>query len=151
MPEWNNGKGIDLDGWAQCTASSWSLIGASRVLWPDFVLFDDCVFRDHVPDKANYRDWMVRTGGDRTGVEAVLNHLHVSDAFQTKSPGSLEGQVRYIGGVMVAMLRAKLAQEFPDRIFEVSWDCDRNPDMAMWSVTFFQPRHSPTPKEAGAD
>jgi hypothetical protein len=151
LPEWNNGKGIDLDGWAQCTASSGSLIGASRIFWPDFVLYDDCVFRWRVPDEANYRDWLLRSGGDRRKVEAVLNHCHVVDEFQTNSPGSLEAQVRYLGGVMAAMLRAKLAQEFPERTFEVSWDCDWSKDVVDWQVTFFQPRRSPTPKEAGED
>jgi hypothetical protein len=139
LPEWNNGKGIDLDGWAHCTANSWSLIGASRVLWPDFVLFDGCVFRGDGVDEANYRDWMVHTGGNRSKVEAVLNHRHVLDEFPTISPGSPEAQVLYLGGVMAAMLRAKLAHEFPERTFEVTWDCDRTDDMAMWSVTFFQP------------
>jgi hypothetical protein len=46
LPDWNNGKGIDVESWIDCTGNFQLAVGYSTLFWPRFVEFEDCVLRE---------------------------------------------------------------------------------------------------------
>lgn len=61
---WNEGKGIDLNAFADAVGRYDHAIAYATLFWPDFVVHDDCVFRNQ-PDPANYLNWMEELKGAR--------------------------------------------------------------------------------------
>jgi hypothetical protein len=49
---WNDGQGIDLESWANAVGRYDFAIAKAAIFWPDFVVYDDCVFR-YDPDAKN--------------------------------------------------------------------------------------------------
>src|SRR5579862_7666264 len=76
--EWNGGKGIDLRSWIGCVGSFEHAIAYVELFWPDFKLFDDCVFFAGFSEEA-YQGFLTQTGGNKQAVEAVMNHQHMLD------------------------------------------------------------------------
>ena len=59
-------------------------IAYASIFWPDFILHDDCVFRLD-PGSRKLRSMDVRQlHGDRSKVEAMINHLHIMDMFASE-------------------------------------------------------------------
>ena len=83
LREWNDGKGISLADWANAVGRYDYAIAYAPIFWPDFVLHDDCVFRLN-PGAENYATWISSLHGDRSKVEAVINHLHIMDMFASE-------------------------------------------------------------------
>jgi hypothetical protein len=93
-------------------------------------------------------------------LELVINHVHVVDLFTTasskqsvlnkvfnKQPKATtettlinKEQVVFLGNKLREMYRAKLAHQFPDKEFDVSFDYINNPDhLEDYQLTFHQP------------
>jgi hypothetical protein len=80
LRQWNDGDGISLTTWANAVGRYDYAIAYVSVFWPDFVVHDDCVFRLD-PGSENYAAWLSTLEGDRSRVEAMINHLHIMDMF----------------------------------------------------------------------
>jgi hypothetical protein len=140
LPVWNGGKGISLDDWANCTATPEQLIGASRILWPEFIEYDGCVFDAARFGAPNYEAWFKSTKGNRGAIERVVNHVHIVDLFGSDEVQPSYAQVVYLENVIAQMLRAKLALDFPGRHFTVSIaSTTEQDDLTDHEVTFWQP------------
>jgi hypothetical protein len=86
-------------------------------------------------DSAVYEQWQAQMGEDMPAIERVMNHRHVGDLL----PGA--GRVgfpnlHHLGHVLAATWRARLADAFPERHFEVS--CNEDPENEEVVITFSQ-------------
>jgi hypothetical protein len=70
----------------------------------------------------------------------MLNHLHVvSLAFKDKNAATLEN-VLHLGRVIRDATAAKLALDYPDRRFVVTFDEPYPSDLSTAEITFWQDR-----------
>jgi hypothetical protein len=145
IPELKNwkrdGKGIDVETWIGCEGDHKHLIGYARILWPNFVEHDGCIFLGESLDDASYRSWLAQTQGDKKKVEAVLNHRHILDLFSRShhEPPTQE-IVLYVGRLMKDILQAKLSRDFPNRKVTVIFAEDGVGELVDYQITFFQER-----------
>ena len=143
---WNNGHGISLEGWISCIGRYDHAIGYATLFWPDFVLYDDCVFVGE-PNPKNYQEWMTQCDGDKTGVEAVINHRHILDIFPSSVfPDSdfkpTKEIVIHMGRLLKDMWQCKLQRDFPERRIKVEFAGDDPVDLLDYVITVFHERGS---------
>jgi len=142
LKKWNRGgKGIDLETWISCEGDHKHLIGYARILWPDFVEHDGCIFLGESLDETSYRAWLAQTKGDKKKVEVVMNHRHILHLFSRShhEPPSPE-VVLHVGRLMRDILQAKLNRDFPGRKVTVTFGEDGVDDFADDQITFFLER-----------
>jgi len=142
LKKWNRGgKAIDLETWISCEADHEHLIGYARILWPDFVEHDGCIFWES-------RSMRLATGlgshklrETRKKVEVVMNHRHILDHFSRShhEPPSPE-VVLHVGRLMRDILQAELNRDFPGRKVTVTFGEDGVDDLADDQITFFLER-----------
>jgi hypothetical protein len=132
---WNDGKGIDLEAWIGCEGRLEYAIAYGELFWPDFTEHDGCVFFAGF-NEDSYRGFMQQTGGNRQAVEAVMNHSHIIDLFPGSRPA--REQVVYFGRLLREIWATKLAHNFPDRKFVVSFTEEPSEDLLDYEVTFYQ-------------
>ena len=138
--EWTGGNGIDLLSWIGCVGSYEHAIAYAEIFWPDFTLFDDCVFFAEFSEES-YQGFMQHTGGNKQAVEAVMNHQHILDLFCGPELPPTRVQVIYLGRLLKDIWEVKLKHDFPERVFEVFFSEEPSDDLLDYQVTFFQPRH----------
>ena len=141
LKAWNNGEGIDIDQWIACEGDHKHLIGSARILWPDFVEHDGCILRESgTVDNENYRAFLTQTGGDKTRVEAVMNHQHIVDLFSRSHRESpTQEVVLYLGRLMKEIWQIKLNHDLPERKITVNFS-EEPKDPIEYQITFFQER-----------
>jgi len=115
------------------------LVAYAQVLWPDFVEHDDCVLHAGFTDDI-YKGFMAQTKGDKTSVEAVINHRHVLDLFCSADPKPTREMILYVGRLLTDTWQAKLNRDFPGRKIRVSFPEAYCEDLLQYEVTFFQER-----------
>lgn len=142
LSQWNEGRGIDVDGWICGVGSFEHLIGYIELLWPTFVEHDDCVFLQGFSEEA-YRGFMGQTGGNRRAVEAVMNHVHITDLFGNPALVPTRPQILHIGRKLKDIWACKLRRDFPGRSFAVSFPEEPEDDLLDYQVTFFQAPRAP--------
>ena len=133
--DWNGGSGISIESWIGCIGSIEHAIGYGELFWPEFVELDGCVFFAGVME-TSYRGFLEQTGGDKRAVEAVLNHRHILDLFSGAQP--THQQVVYLGRLLREIWAAKLAHDFPNRRFVVSFPEEECEGLLDYEVSFFQ-------------
>lgn len=138
MKDWNNGKGIDIEGWIQCRANHKILVGCSRILWPSFVEHDGCILLGDSVDEANYQAFLKSANGNKRIVEATMNHQHVLHLFATDLP--TRELVLYVGRLMKEVWQVKLKNDFPDRNVKVYFPDEDDLELLDYEITFFQER-----------
>lgn len=138
MKDWNNGKGIDIDSWIRCVANHKVLVGCSRILWPSFVEHDGCILLGDSVDEARYQGFFKGAKGDRSVVEATMNHQHVLHLFATELPS--RELVLYVGRLMKELWQVKLNRDFPGRKITVDFPEEDDMDLIDYEITLFQER-----------
>ena len=143
LAQWNNGTGIDANAWISCIGRYDHLLGYISILWPEFALYDGCVFQG-LPDPKNYEGFMEALGGNKTAVERVMNHQHILDIFHNSDFPLTEDAAVVIGRILKEMWSCKLARDFPDRAFHVEFFAEDRQDagasnpLLRYVVTFCQ-------------
>ena len=136
LAAWNDGKGIAPEAWIGCTGSYELAVGYSLVFWPRFERFGRYVFRSDAFTEETVRDWERACAGNRQRIEAVVNHVHISDLHH--GIDASEAQLRYLGRTLAATCAAKLALDFPALAFAVSFNDEPGLDPADYELTFWQ-------------
>jgi hypothetical protein len=140
LKNWKVGGAVaGPDEWIRAIGTFEHLVAYSRILWPDFVEHDDCLFFAGF-NTDNYKGFMTQMNGDKTSVEAVMNHRHVSDLFCNANPKPARPVIQYVGRLLRDAWQAKLDREFPDRRILVTFPEDDWEDLLQYEVTFFQER-----------
>jgi hypothetical protein len=142
LREWNEGRGISLADWANAVGRYDYAVAYASIFWPDFFLRDDCVFRLD-PKGENYAAWMSELEGDRSKVEAMINHLHILDMFTSEGFEPTPQVVVQISRVLQDMWSCKLQRDFPERRFKVEIHDGKHDDLLSYEITFFQDRGGP--------
>ncbi|HXZ32644.1 MAG TPA: hypothetical protein VEH30_10215 [Terriglobales bacterium] len=141
LEAWNNGKGIDVEDWIACEGDHKHLVGYARILWPDFVEHDGCIFLGSRIDAENYDAFLAQSKGDKKAVEAVMNHQHIVDLFSRSHHESPTREVVvYLGRLMREIWQTKLNHDFPGRSITVSFPEDNIGNLLDYQITFFQER-----------
>jgi hypothetical protein len=133
--DWNSGSGISIADWIGCIGSVEHAIGYGELFWPEFAELDGCVFFAGV-NEAGYHEFMKQTNGDKRAVETVLNHRHILDLFSGSQ--ATREQVTYLGRLLREVSAAKLARDFPDRRFVVSFPEEECDSLLDFVVSFHQ-------------
>ena len=142
LPEWNNGNGIDIDGWICGVGNFEHAIGYTRLFWPEFVEYKGCVFRADFSVES-YEGFLEATKGDKRAVEAVMNHRHLLTIFGDPRLDPTEEQIIYFGRMLREIWQAKLDRDFPHRKIVVRFYEEGCEDLYDYEITFFQEEHEP--------
>jgi hypothetical protein len=135
-------SGSDVDEWIAIEGNLEYLVGYARILWPEFVEHDECVFMTEHFSEKNYQDFMRQTGQDKTAVETVMNHVHILDLFNDmySEPKPTRELILYVGRLIKETWLAKLKRDFPNRKVTVSFPEQHCDDLMQYEVSFFQER-----------
>jgi hypothetical protein len=133
LADWNNGAGISAEAWVGCMGSFELAVGYSLVFWPRFVRVEGLVLREGYSPEA-LRSCQ-RAGAGPGAVEALMNHLHIADLHCNQAPPA-EAQLRYLGRLLKEIYEAKLARDFPDLGFTVSFNDEPGLDPIDYQLTF---------------
>jgi hypothetical protein len=137
LPDWNNGKGIDVEGWIGCSGNFQLAVGYSTLFWPRFVEFEGYILREGFFIES-LRGFQRQCGDSRRSVEAVMNHLHIADIHDHDSQKFTAEHAVYLGRTLREIYQAKLAWQFPSRRFEVVFNESDEADLVDYEITFFQ-------------
>ena len=120
--------------WLFATGTVEQALAYSELLWPDFVEHQDCILLHCVAD--SFPTWKDQLG-DLSKVEAMLNHVHISDFFHRESSHDL---MISLGHVLKDAWTMKLARDFPGRRFCIEFYDERSEDPTDYQITFYQMR-----------
>ena len=139
-------EGITIDQWRSIIGNYEHCVAYGALLWPSFIEYEDCVFFDYGSGAAfmrdNYNGFMAHTKGDKSAVEAVMNHKHILDLFPNANPQPSREMILYVGRLLQEVWQAKLNRDFPDRKITVSFPEEHTDDLLQYEITFFQEHHS---------
>jgi len=135
--EWNNGKGIDVKSWIDCSGNFQLAVGYSTLFWPGFVEFEGYVLREGFSIES-LRGFEKQPNASRRTVEAVMNHLHIADIHYHDLSRCTAAHALHLGRVLREIHQAKLAWQFPARKFEVVFDESERMDVMDYEITFYQ-------------
>jgi len=137
LPDWNNGKGIDVESWIGCSGNFQLSVGYSTLFWPRFVEFEGYVLREGFSIES-LRGFQEQSSSSRRSSESVMNHLHIAAIHYHDLSHCTAEHALYLGRVLREIYEAKLAWQFPDRQFEVVFDESEREDVMAYEITFHQ-------------
>ncbi|MPY67366.1 hypothetical protein F8S09_11815 [Deinococcus sp. SDU3-2] len=94
LKSWNEGKGIEPEDWLAMLGSVPQALMYSVLFWPTFVEHQGCLLREGFSPQL-FQEWLTRTNGDRTAVELVMNHRHITDFFPNAEEHPSPEQIAY--------------------------------------------------------
>ena len=145
LQAWNDGAGIDLDGWLSGSGSFSLAVGYASVFCPEFVEFEDYILIGTEIDADGIR--AIRSFEDNgkstpRSVEWVLNHLHIADIQYLGCPDISPDKLLIIGNALKHIYEARLAYLFPNKPCVVEFYGPENPgDLREYQISFWQRKH----------
>lgn len=141
LSAWNNGKGIDLKSWIQCSGDFQLAIGYSAIFWPKFVLFEDYIFREGF-NLEPLRGSEKNQPRGKSSVEWVINHLHIAEIHYHDLANLSEDKILWLGNTLKEIYEIKLHSQFPDRpcVVEFYQPEDRQ-NLIEFQLSFWQKKH----------
>jgi hypothetical protein len=134
LAEW---PGDPLD-WLRLFGSLDHAEAFATLFWPAFVRHDGCTFLEL--DEKIYADWLTTLKGDKTRVEATMNHRHICDMLPCPERATTRGQITSVGKLLRETWSAKLRNEFPAEGFTVRFSEDYSEDLIDYYITLFRNR-----------
>jgi hypothetical protein len=140
LPEYQtNWFPVPIEVFATATLSPDLAIAFTGVLFPEFYLVDDCVFRSEATS-GTIESWKVPTKGNLAAIERVCNHVHLVEDNRYPFTWKLNDQnLKFFAYVLKETWQASLKVQFPEREFIVSLTFDE--DATDYIITFWQPKH----------
>ncbi len=143
MRDSDGSEWVDVENWLHHIGTSESFIAAGAVYWPEFVRYRDCIIRDSDPNNQAVNFDRLIAGGpvERGYVEERLNRLEIAGIVPSPetTPLSMK-QALHLGRTLAQMWKAKLAVDFPDIEFYVSFIEHAEDTVSDLEVTFCQAR-----------
>lgn len=144
LGRWNNGAGIDLEGWLNCMGNYGLAVGYLSVFWPEFVEYDGYILRKGFSVDA-LRTFERQEGATRKSVEWTMNHLHLADLHMHDDDALTEDKIAVLGCTLKEMYQAKLMWQFPHAPCIVDFqEPTIGGDFHDYQISFWQARHEPT-------
>jgi len=91
-------------------------------------------------DSESLADWVRHYDGDKSAVEAMVNHLHIADVHSFGRPDANRERLVHLGRVLKQIYECKLRLQFPERDIVVEFDYSPEEDTLGYVLTFFQRR-----------
>lgn len=146
LQRWNNGEGIDLESWINCSGSFSLAVGYITIFWPKFVEFDGYILRDGFSEDA-LRSFESADGYDRTAVERVMNHLHIADIQHFGCEDISRDKIQVLGSTLHEIYTARLKAQFPQTPCIVEfYQPEDGDDLLGYQISFWQERRDSTPR-----
>jgi hypothetical protein len=98
-------------------------------------MHDGSTFLDF--DEKIYADWLAHLKGDKTRVEATMNHRHICDLLPCPEPEPTREQITRVGNLLRETWSAKLRRDFPGERFIVQFSEEYQEDLVDYNITFF--------------
>lgn len=147
LPElqaWNDGKGISIDSWLSCIGRFDHAIAYASLFWPDFVLHGEYLLIGK-PDPEYFAQWIVTCDGNKTAVESLLNHRHLTDLFANSPEQPSIAVLDHLGQRLKEMWQCKLARDFPNLPARVEYHGAECADMGEHVITVYIQRDQAEP------
>jgi len=140
--EEHNKHPFDPGEWIGCVGNFEHAIGYAWLFWPAFVIHEDCILGEGFAQEV-YQGFLAQTKGDKSAVEAVMNHIHIAPLFSGSSKRPTPLQAQWLGERLRDMWEAKLKRDFPDRKIKVEFYMPENrDDLGEYQLTAFQERNA---------
>ena len=147
LQAWNNGAGIDLDGWISCMGNYSLSIGYASLFCPEFVEFEDYLFLgDEMSEKAidDVRVYEAREGITPMTVEWVMNHFHIEDIHCGDYENLTLDKILVLGESLKKTYEARLNFLFPNKLCIVKFYKPEDPNnFREYQLSFWQKKHDP--------
>jgi hypothetical protein len=144
LQKWNNGKGIDLGSWINCSGSFSLAVGYTTIFWPEFVAFDGYILRGGFCENT-LRSFESADGYDRKAVERVMNHLHIADIQHYGCEDISKDKLQILGSSLQEIYSVKLKAQFPHAPCVVEfYQPEVDDDLWGYQISFWQETHDPT-------
>jgi hypothetical protein len=132
---------LDLHSWLGCNGNLNLVISYSTIFWPEFILFEDYIFRKG-PEVETVRGFETQSKGNKQSVEWVLNHIHITD-IHFNDENVTEDKVVFVGRKLKEIWEVKLQWQFPDRPCEVEFfEPENRSDLVEFQLSFWQKKHA---------
>lgn len=142
LQSWNGGEGINLESWVGCEGNYSLAIGYLEIFWPEFLEFEGYVLRKNFSEES-LRSFELSLGGNRSAVEAVMNHLHISSLHYYGCADLTKDKVVILGQSLSEIYASKLKWQFPSRDFKIEFYTPENEDnLEEYQITFWQERNA---------
>jgi hypothetical protein len=130
----------DLNPWDYLRQHCDAELGAlfSTLFWPSLVEIDGCVLLARQFDPETFGRWREHFAGDLSAVEAMVNHVHVYDLFETSGADLDLAVYEQVGQTLLRCWTARVQTAFPARTFAFRYATE--PDEYGPTITFFQSR-----------
>ena len=143
---WNNGQGIDLEGWIGCSGNFSLAVGYTTIFCPKFVEFEDYIFQsnDSVCEEFEQyiRGFESQEGSTALSVEWVINHLHIADLQYRGCEDISADKLVILGNSLKEIYEARLAFLFPNKPCVVKFYIPEDPkDYDEYQLSFWQKKH----------
>ncbi|MEO0910092.1 MAG: hypothetical protein AAFX96_07060, partial [Pseudomonadota bacterium] len=136
--QWNDGDGISLETWAECSGNYALAVGYAALFWPEFKVFGKYILHEYLPTES-VTQWETESHLTPGQIEAMLNHIHLSDLHPGDERNLTADKLIFIGNRLKEIYKAKLAWLYPDRPCEVHFSIPENPDdYRGYELTFWQ-------------
>jgi hypothetical protein len=141
LSAWNNGNGISLEEWTECSGNFKLAVGYAALFWPKFVLFEDYIFRENFTTDT-VRGFEKQNNGNKQRVEWIINHLHLDSIQHHGCKDISEDKIVLIGRVLKEIWEAKLLWQFPDRPCQVEfYEPEDKKNLVEYQLSFWQKKH----------
>ena len=143
LGQWNNGRGIGIEGWLGCMGNFALATGYLSLFWPKFVEFEGYILREDFSVKS-LRAWEAADGSTRKSIEWIMNHLHISDIHYNDNEHLAEDKVILLGEALEEIYRTKLALQFPNSPCRVEfYRPTQGGNIEDYEISFWQQKHEP--------
>lgn len=112
LKAWDEGEVIGPLDWLLTFGSIPQALIYSALFWPTFVEHQGCLLWEGFTPQS-FEDWMRSTEGNRTAVEGVMNHRHITDLFLNAQEQPTPEQIAYLGYLLRDIWKFKLTKDFP--------------------------------------
>jgi len=141
LSAWNDGDGIDLQGWISGMGNFKLAVGYTTVFWPEFQELNGYILRSDVT-LDSVKHWESVPDRTKKQVECALNHFHIADIQQAFCEDISKDKVIYLGSTLVEIYQAKLSWSFPNNPCHVEfYHPDNAEDLMAYQLTFWQQKH----------
>jgi hypothetical protein len=111
----------DFDIWDYLSLSANADLAAAffKLFWPDFVETDGCIILRHNYSAEGFARWLEHFEGNKTQVEAMVNHVHILDLFpmSPKDDEHKEELHEFLARALTLSWKAALREAFPEKHF----------------------------------
>ncbi len=91
----------------------------STLFWPELVEVNGCVLLKEQLSRTDLTEWTEKLEGDRAGIEAMVNHVHMYDLFPNVELNVSDRVLLHLAQTLRLCWLAAAREQFPERNIDV--------------------------------